>query len=94
MNKKPISESTPDVPYDVNNDTAVQAFWNEAVAHQGVEEFRSKRGRPKLAEHERKEQIALRVDADVLAWYRSLGEGWQTKMNAVLREYRDGQVHD
>ncbi|MGH8589551.1 MAG: BrnA antitoxin family protein [Gammaproteobacteria bacterium] len=33
--------------------------------------------------------MALRVDADVLAWYRSQGPGWQTRMNAVLKAFRD-----
>ena len=32
-----------------------------------------------------KEQISLRVDADVLAWFRSQGKKYQTYMNAVLR---------
>jgi DNA-binding SARP family transcriptional activator len=31
--------------------------------------------------------ISLRVDADVLSWYRSLGPRYQTRMNAVLRSY-------
>jgi uncharacterized protein (DUF4415 family) len=35
----------------------------------------------------RKEQIALRVDADVLAWFRAQGSGWQTRMNEVLKAY-------
>jgi uncharacterized protein (DUF4415 family) len=32
-----------------------------------------------------KEQISLRVDADVLAWFRSRGRRYQTYMNEVLR---------
>jgi uncharacterized protein (DUF4415 family) len=32
-----------------------------------------------------KQQISLRVDADVLAWFRSHGKKYQTYMNAVLR---------
>jgi uncharacterized protein (DUF4415 family) len=32
-----------------------------------------------------KQQISLRVDADVLAWFRSQGKSYQTRMNAVLR---------
>ncbi len=32
-----------------------------------------------------KEQISLRVDADVLAWFRSRGGRYQTHMNEVLR---------
>jgi len=33
-----------------------------------------------------KEQIALRVDADVLGGLRASGKGWQTRVNALLRE--------
>jgi uncharacterized protein (DUF4415 family) len=32
-----------------------------------------------------KQQISLRVDADVLAWFRSRGKKYQTLMNEVLR---------
>ncbi len=94
MNKKRISVHTPqaDVPYDVKDKAAVLSFWDGAIAHRGLAELRAKRGRPAKAEHERKEQIALRLDADVLAWYRTLGTGWQTRMNAVLKAYRDATV--
>lgn len=34
-----------------------------------------------------KEQVALRVDHDVLAAFRAGGPGWQTRMNAALREW-------
>lgn len=34
-----------------------------------------------------KEAISLRVDQDVLRWFRSLGPRYQTRMNAVLRSY-------
>jgi len=33
-----------------------------------------------------KQQISLRVDADVLAWFRSQGRKYQTYMNQVLRQ--------
>jgi len=28
----------------------------------------------------------VRIDADVLAWLKSQGKGYQTRMNAILRE--------
>ena len=34
-----------------------------------------------------KRAISLRVDEDVLEWFRSLGPRYQTRMNAVLRSY-------
>jgi uncharacterized protein (DUF4415 family) len=35
----------------------------------------------------RKAQITLRIDAEVLHWFRSKGAGYQSRMNAVLRAY-------
>ena len=32
-----------------------------------------------------KQAIALRVDADVVAWFRSQGPGYQSRMNEALR---------
>jgi len=34
-----------------------------------------------------KEQITLRLDKDVIAWFRTGGEGYQTRINEALREY-------
>lgn len=34
-----------------------------------------------------KRPLSLRIDADVVDWFQGQGEGYQTKMNAVLREY-------
>lgn len=31
--------------------------------------------------------MSIRVDDDVMAWFRTQGKGWQTRMNAVLRAY-------
>ncbi len=36
---------------------------------------------------ERKASVHLRVDADVLDWFKSQGAGHLTRMNAVLRAY-------
>jgi uncharacterized protein (DUF4415 family) len=35
----------------------------------------------------RKQQITLRIDEDVLAWFRAQGPGYQTQINALLRAY-------
>ena len=34
-----------------------------------------------------KRLTSLRLDADVLEWFRLGGEGYQTRINAVLRQY-------
>ncbi len=94
MNEKPISKhsQTTEAPYDANDPKAVDNFWSEATPHKGVQELRAKRGRPRLRASERKEQIAIRVDSEVLAWYREQGSGWQTRMNAVLKAYKDASL--
>lgn len=37
----------------------------------------------------RKVQLTLRVDSDVLEWFRKQGQGYQTKINALLRAYME-----
>ena len=39
-----------------------------------------------------KTSIHLRVDADVLAWFKEQGAGHLTRMNAVLRAYVDAKT--
>ena len=39
-----------------------------------------------------KASISLRVDADVLEWFKSQGAGYQTRINAVLRAFRDASA--
>ncbi len=34
-----------------------------------------------------KTKVSLKLDDDMVAWFRSLGRGWQPRMNAVLRAY-------
>jgi uncharacterized protein (DUF4415 family) len=38
-----------------------------------------------------KEQVTLRIDSDVLAWFRAQGRGYQTRINALLRAYMEAQ---
>jgi uncharacterized protein (DUF4415 family) len=39
-----------------------------------------------------KASISLRVDRDVLEWFKAQGDGYQTRINAVLRAFRDASV--
>jgi uncharacterized protein (DUF4415 family) len=38
-----------------------------------------------------KTQITVRLDNDVLEWFRGEGKGYQTRMNAVLKAYVESQ---
>lgn len=56
---------------DPDNPPTTAAFWKNAI----------------LVGPDRKSLISLRVDADVIHWFRTKGKGYQTRMNAVLRAY-------
>ncbi len=72
------SEATAD-PDDVPELT--DAMIDRAVEHRdGVP---VKRGRPPLAFP--KQQVTLRLDADVIAYFRGAGAGWQGRINDALR---------
>ena len=38
-----------------------------------------------------KTPLSLRIDADIVKWFRDQGRGYQTQINAVLRSYVDAQ---
>jgi len=40
-----------------------------------------------------KELVSIRVDPDVLGWFRQQGRKYQTRMNAVLRSYVEAHSH-
>ncbi len=43
----------------------------------------------KLRLPEKKKSVTVRLDADVLEWFRAQGKGYQTRINAVLRLYME-----
>jgi len=55
--------------------------WNE-VKHRTI------RGRGRPLGSGTKEQVTLRIDKDILDFYKSKGEGWQTFINQVLGEVK------
>ena len=47
----------------------------------------ARRLQPSALLKEAKQQITLRIDADVLEWFRATGSGYQSRMNAILKAY-------
>lgn len=66
-----------DIKFTKDAPRTAPSDWANAIAHRG------------LPLPSRKAQIALRVDEDVLEWFRAQGAGYQTRMNAVLKAFRD-----
>jgi uncharacterized protein (DUF4415 family) len=89
MNHKEVLAAVRAVPADKNfvwdgqdeNDRPATA--EELIV--AMASYRAKRGRP--AGSGTKEQVAIRLDRDVLAQFRSSGAGWQTRINAALRDW-------
>lgn len=56
----------------------------DADAHPTDEEFWKK---ARIVMPQVKETMTIRLDADVLEWFRRQGKGYQTRINAILRSY-------
>jgi len=41
----------------------------------------------------RKSLVSLRIDPDVIEWFKRRGKGYQTRINALLRAYVDAHSH-
>lgn len=71
-----------------NRNTAVErkpaldgAWFEEADAYIGTKLIRH--GRPRMPDP--KQAVSLRLDPQVVAWFKRDGRGWQTRMNDALR---------
>ncbi|MEW6166871.1 MAG: BrnA antitoxin family protein [Pseudomonadota bacterium] len=60
-----------------DNPELTPEMFARAVARRGLKPLPGKR------------QVTLRIDADVLEWFRAQGRGYQTRINALLRAYVD-----
>jgi uncharacterized protein (DUF4415 family) len=53
------------------------------------EKFARELARQGLKPVPRKTLLSLRIDSDVIEWFRSQGAGYQSRMNALLRAYME-----
>ena len=42
---------------------------------------------------EKKSQVSIRLDPGVIEWFRRQGQGYQTRINAVLKSYVEAHSH-
>ena len=56
-------------------------WFEQADAYEGARLAR--RGRPPSEQSKR--AVSLRLDPDVISWFKQGGVGWQSRMNAALR---------
>ena len=72
-------------PYLWNGQDEDERPLNAEEMQAGLTAFRKKVGRPLGSGN--KEQVAIRLDREVLEAFRARGPGWQTRINAALREW-------
>ncbi len=46
-----------------------------------------------LKSKSKKVQLTLRVDSDVVSWFKEQGQGYQSRINALLRAYMEAHQH-
>lgn len=78
------------------NDTGTEALpprdnalGTPELAPENVAEIVRKIARRELPSAPRKAAISLRLDAEVLDWFKAQGPGYQTRINAILKAYKD-----
>ena len=75
-----------DIAYDDDNPITTAADWEGAVMKIGDKVIGVVRGRGKQKKPT-KIPTTLRLSPEVMAYFKATGEGWQTRVDAVLREY-------
>jgi uncharacterized protein (DUF4415 family) len=77
--RAPERVEDPESPYDPNDPAAVKEFWKSATVRRP-----GQRGPGKKA---RKILLSVRYSAEVVEYFKSTGEGWQTRMDDALKEW-------
>jgi len=82
--RKGIAED-PDNPEWTEDDFRRARPFREALPElaEAIDRARAKRGRPAIDNP--KQQISVRLDPDIIRYYKATGKGWQARMNDDLR---------
>jgi uncharacterized protein (DUF4415 family) len=72
----------------LSDDRVRRGIEEDPDAHPTDEDFWKK---AKIVMPPVKETMTIRLDADVLEWFRRQGKGYQTRINAILRSYMRAQ---
>jgi uncharacterized protein (DUF4415 family) len=74
----------PESPYDPNDPKAVEAFWKSSSVRRA-----GQRGPGRKA---KKILLSVRYSPEVVQYFKSTGEGWQTRMDDALKEWLASHV--
>src|SRR5690606_8393698 len=79
---------------DMNDDIRgndMHSNWEHSPAaqHDSQHLARNAAGAPAPASAALKQIVTIRLDVDTLAWFKSAGPGYQTRINQLLREHME-----
>lgn len=77
--RAPGEVQDPETPYDPNDPAAVDEFWKRATVRRPGQRGPGKRPRKVL--------LSVRYSPEVVDYFKSTGEGWQTRMDEALKEW-------
>jgi uncharacterized protein (DUF4415 family) len=77
--RAPEKVRDPEVPYDPNDPAAVERFWKGATVRRP--------GQRGLGKRAKKVLLSVRYSPEVVEYFKSTGEGWQTRMDEALQEW-------
>lgn len=83
--RAPERVDDPESSYDPNDPAAVEAFWKGARVRRP-----GQRGPGRKA---RKVLLSVRYSPEVVEYFKSTGEGWQTRMDEALKEWVEARRH-
>jgi len=66
-----------------------EPVWEQATAYRAEEPVAPAAKPAKAASSGVKQIVTIRLDVDMLDWYKSAGPGYQTRINQILRDHMD-----
>lgn len=88
MSKSDIRRYTLEEVRALKGETDWEALKN-SPPYEGEQEFEVDWSKARIGTPEPKAAVSIRLDHDVLAFFKRQGKGYQTRMNAVLRAYME-----
>jgi uncharacterized protein (DUF4415 family) len=91
MKKKPLTDKAGEVRSLQTGDIRVMRSAREVLPADLMKVLPKRRpGERGQQKAPTKQQVTLRLDRDVIERFRATGEGWQSRINEVLRKVRVG----
>lgn len=79
IERAPLEVGDPDCPYDPNDAVSVSTFWRHSLVRRPGQ--RGPGRKPK------KVLLSIRYSPEVVEYFKSKGEGWQSRMDQALQEW-------